>query len=264
MFEKSPRSVSFQHTPSYGATTPGHALYIDGVQASGDEPWQPVTSGRIGGYFELRDEVLVSQQKQLDEISRSLIDTFGEQDKSVSASKPKLAGLFSWSGDPSIPDSASLEPGISETIRINALVDTQSSGNPRLIRDGAINGDSDYNYNLTGGSGFSDRLMELVSAFDEISTFDASAGLPVSQSIIGFSSSSLDWLNSQRQTAQNSATYLSELSQQFIHAYQSESGTNIDTEMSKLLEVERAYQASAKILTVIDEMFATLFSSVRV
>ncbi len=78
-----------------------------------------------------------------------------------------------------------------------------------------------------------------------------------------FAASSLDWLNSTRQSAHDVANYKGELASQYSNAYQSEAGTNLDTEMSKLLEVERAYQASAKLLATIDEMFSVFFNSVR-
>ncbi len=41
-------------------------------------------------------------------------------------------------------------------------------------------------------------------------------------------------------------------------AVQSDSGVNIDEEMTNLLQYQRAYQASARLITTIDEMFDTL------
>ncbi|NJM28728.1 MAG: hypothetical protein HC855_00065 [Rhizobiales bacterium] len=38
---------------------------------------------------------------------------------------------------------------------------------------------------------------------------------------------------------------------------------NIDDEMAEMLNLERSYQASAKVITIIDQMFASLIASVR-
>ena len=89
LFESKARTVSFQPTASFGPNTTGNSLFIDGVAASGDEPWLPVTTGRLGGAFKVRDEILVNQQNQYDEIARAVVDLFGEEDQ-VNGVKPKL------------------------------------------------------------------------------------------------------------------------------------------------------------------------------
>ena len=262
LFEGRPRSVSFQATPVFGSNTVGNALVIDGVVASGPNASLPISSGKIAGNLELRDTVFVQQQNQLDEIARGLIDTFAEEDQ-TGGGKPKLAGLFTWSGGPAIPTAATLEPGIAGNISINPLVDPQAGGSAALIRDGVINGDVDYLYNTGGGEGFSDRLFALSAAFDAGTTFDATSGLSASQSLNDFAASSLDWLNATRQSASNKQQYQLELATQYKETLQNETGPNLDFEMSRLLEVERAYQATAKVLTTVDELLQTLLNSVR-
>ena len=141
---------------------------------------------------------------------------------------------------------------------MDPLADPQVGGSPALIRDGAINGDLDYLYNIDGHAAFSDRLYELSANFDVTLTFDASAGLPASQSLNAFASTAVDYLNAQRVVAQNESSYRSELSTQFEQSLQTQSGPNLDYEMSRLLEVERAYQATARVLNTVDQMLATL------
>ncbi len=262
LFEKVPRTVSFQPTPVYGPATVGNGILIDGVQASGPNASLPIKTGRIAGNLELRDKVLVEEQNQLDEIARSLVELFAEEDQ-TGGGKPKVAGLFTWSGAPTIPASGILEPGIALSISVNSLVDPQAGGNPALVRDGGMNGDPDYIYNSTGGIGFSDRLYSLSAAFETSVTFDPQTGLPTNQSLTGFAQSSLDWLNGGRQSALSALEYKSELTARYQEMLQNESGPNLDFEMSRLLEVERAYQASAKLMAAVDELFSTLLNSVR-
>jgi len=260
LFEGTPREVTFTQTPAFGAATVGGELRVDGVIVSGPNSPMPIKSGRLAGNLEMRDSVLVDQQNQLDEVARGLIDLFAEEDQ-TGGGKPKLAGLFTWSGGPAIPLAGTLETGIAGSIQVNPLADPLAGGDPGLIRDGVMNGDADYLYNTTGGPGYSDRLYDLAAAFDVATVFDAASGLPANQSLNGFASSSLDQINSRRSSALDNSEYQSQLSVQYKEALQSESGVNLDTEMSKLLEVERAYQASARLMSVVDQMLATLLEA---
>lgn len=261
LFEQIPREVEFVHQPVYGANTVGNELRIDGVVVTGPNSPMPISTGKISGHFKMRDEVLVEHQNQLDEFSRGLVEVFAETDQ-VGA-KPALTGLFTWSGGPAVPASGTLEPGIGLSLSVNPLVDPSQGGDLALIRDGGINGDTDYIVNTEGSSGFSDHLISLTANFDLTSTFDAQTGLLTSLSLRDFASSSLDSLQTQRQTSTNAFEYQTSLMESYTTALQNETGPNLDDEMSKLLEAERAYQATAKMIAAIDELFDTLLSVVR-
>ena len=263
LFEKVPRSVSFQPTPVFGPNTAGNIITIDGVAVGVSNSAFPLSSGRLAGNIKLRDEILPQSLTQLDEIARGLIEQFSEKDQSSGGGKPAIAGLLTWSGGPSIPLSAALEQGIALTIKVNPLVDPQSGGNMNLIRDGGINGDADYITNSSGAAGFSDRLFELSSSFDVTINFDVQGGLPTDRSLLEYANSALDWLNSNRQSALSSESYHADLAAQYKEIFQNETGPNLDFEMSKLLEIERTYQASAKLMATIDDLFSVLLNSVR-
>jgi flagellar hook-associated protein 1 FlgK len=262
LFEERARDVSFQGTPSFGPTTVGGQLRVDGITVTGPGASMQLETGRIAGNLELRDNVLQGQQNQLDEIARGLVEAFAETDQSGGA-KPALAGLFTWSGGPGIPASGTLEAGIAGTLSLNALVDPQSGGDVTLVRDGAINGDADYTYNPAGHASFSDRLYSLSSGIDGGMTFDLAAGLPANQSLKSYAEQSTDFLNSDRKSAISDSSYRSDLAVQFRQSLQNETGPNLDQEMSRLLEVERAYQASTRVMSTVDNMLNTLLEVVR-
>lgn len=261
LFETKPREIEFQAMPSYGASTTGSNLFVDGVAVTGDDSRLPIYSGAIAGNFELRDKHMVNQQNQLDEIARGLIDAYSEKDQ-TGGGKPALAGLFTWSGGPGVPTSGLLQPGIAATLSVNEIVDHTKGGTVSLIRDGAINGDTDYLSNSEGGASYSDRLYELSANIDKGMVFDGVSGLPENLSLQEFADQSLDQFNALRQSATDSSDYLGQLSVGFKEALQNENGVNLDYEMSRLLEIERAYQATAKLLSTVDEMLETLIASV--
>ncbi len=259
LFEEKARQVSFQPTQSYGPSTIGAELQIDGITVTGPNASLELRTGKLAGHFTMRDTVITQQQHQLDEIARGLVDMFAEEDQI--GGKPKLAGLFTWSGGPAVPVSGVLEPGIASTISVNPTIDPANGGDPTLIRDGVINGDPDYLYNTAGGPGFSDRLFALSDGFTAGMVFDAAAGLSANQSILGFTASALDRLNADRSAALDSSDYQTDLANQFRQSLQNETGPNLDYEMSRLLEVERAYQATATLLNTVDELLATLLEA---
>ena len=263
LFDRQPRAVNFEQTRIYGANTTGNAITIDGVPITGDGAGFPVTTGALAGQVSLRDKVIVDQLKQLDEIARGAIEVFAETDQSGNIpGKSPMAGLFTWNGGPAVPASGSLVSGIAMSFRVNELVDPQAGGDAKLLRDGGINGDADYVANSTGGPGFSDRLFELIANMDGNIQFDAAAGLGSSYSLTGFADASLDSLHTLRSEMNDRATYQGDLATHVRQTLREQTGPNLDFEMSALLQVERAYQASAKVMSAVDSLLGRLLDAV--
>jgi flagellar hook-associated protein 1 FlgK len=261
LYDKSARTVSFAPTNAYTAGTTGNAVYIDGVPVTGATSVMPLKSGKIAGLAELRDKATVTYQSQLDEIARGLIDAFREVDQS-GAALPDVPGLFTYPGAPAMPTAATVSVGLAGTIMVVASVDPASGGNPNLLRDGAISGNAAYNYNTTGVAGFSARLQGLIDNMDAPQPFDAAAQGKPSGSVIDFASSSASWIENRRKTADDSAQYQNTLLDRSNAALSNVNGVNMDDEMSLMLQVERTYSASSKIISTVDDMFNTLLAAV--
>jgi flagellar hook-associated protein 1 len=261
LYDKSARTVSFAPTNAYTAGTTGNAVYIDGVPVTGATSVMPLKSGRIAGLAELRDRATVTYQSQLDEIARGLIDAFREVDQS-GAALPDVPGLFTYPGAPAIPAAATVSVGLAGTITVAASVDSASGGNPNLLRDGAISGNAAYDYNTTGVSGFSARLQQLIDSMDAPRPFDAAAQGKPSGSVIDFASSSASWIENRRKTADDGAQYQNTLLDRSNAALSNVNGVNMDDEMSMMLQVERTYSASSKIISAVDDMLNTLLAAV--
>jgi flagellar hook-associated protein 1 FlgK len=264
LYDKKARTVSFTPTNAYTAGTTGNAVYIDGVPVTGASSVMPLKSGKIAGLADLRDNATVTYQDQLDEVARGLINAFAESDQSATPTLPNVAGLFVPStGVTTIPASAAVSVGLAGTIAIAASVDPAVSGsNPNLLRDGAINGNAAYTYNSTGDAGYSTRLQQLVDAMDLPQPFDPSAQGKSSAGVIDFASSSASWMESQRKTANNGVQYQNTLLDRSNSALSNVNGVNMDDEMSLMLQVERTYSASAKLISTVDGMLNSLLAAV--
>ena len=173
-----------------------------------------------------------------------------------------MPGLFTYPGAPAMPASATVSVGLAGTITIAASVDPASGGNLKLLRDGAISGNPAYNYNTTGNAGFSTRLQQLVDNMSLAQPFDPSAQGKPNASVIEFASSSASWIETQRKSSNDNVQYQNTLLDRTTSALSNVSGVNMDDEMSFMLQVERTYSASSKLISTVDSMLNSLLAAV--
>ncbi|VIO80411.1 flagellar hook-associated protein FlgK [Bradyrhizobium ivorense] len=261
LYDKKARTVSFTPINTYTPGTTGNAVYIDGVPVTGASSVMPLKSGKIAGLAELRDKATVTYQSQLDEVARGLISAFAESDQS-GAALPDVPGLFTYPGAPGMPASATVSVGLAGAIRVAASVDPAAGGNPNLLRDGAISGNAAYNYNTAGNAGYSTRLHQLIDKMDTPQPFDPAAGGKPSGGVIDFASSSASWIETQRKSADDGMQYQNTLLDRSNAALSNVNGVNMDDEMSLMLQVERTYSASSKLISTVDDMLNSLLAAV--
>ncbi|KLK94319.1 flagellar hook protein FlgK [Microvirga vignae] len=256
LFDRLPRSVRYEST-ALAAGKPGGAILIDEIPVTGSSSPMPLNSGNLVGLVKLRDNAAVQYQKQLDELARGLIEAFAEYDK-TGAGKPNLAGVFTYSGGPNIPTMA--PAGLAGLIQVDDRVDPSKGGKFEKIRDGGING-ADYTYG-DGTASFSTRLHQLVKAVQADRAFDPSLGLGDKMSLQDFASSSAGWLEAERKSASQQVDYQETLLAQASEALSNATDVNMDDETALMLQLEKTYSASAKLMSVIDQMLKTLLNSV--
>jgi len=261
LFETIPRAVTFDAQTVYTPATTGNAIRIDGVPVIGGVGANSNASGKLAAMVQMRDGVAVDMQSQLDEIARSLVTIFAETDTSGGGG-PDLAGLFTWSGGPAIPPAGTLETGMAMSLAVNPLFDPAVGGDPELLRDGGANGAA-YVANAAGTAGYADNLIGYLEAMGDPVATDITAGIAGTFSISGYADSSLGWLESLRSRAANAADSKAALHERLNTALLSQTGVNIDEEMAILIDLEQAYQASARIVQAVDEMMQSLLNSVR-
>ncbi|MDB5509236.1 MAG: flgK [Hyphomicrobiales bacterium] len=261
LFEGVRRSVTFQPVSQFTPGVQGNAVFVDGTPVTGPGAVMQSKSGNIVGLTALRDDVAVSYQGQLDEVARGVIEMFAETDVNGAGAR---AGLFR-DGVSTVLPGASLQTGLASSIRVAATVDLAQGGNPFLLRDGGISDPLDPNYkvNTTSAAAYSDRYQTLISAFDQLQTFDSSGGALSKGSLTSYASSSVGWIEALRKTTTDDADQTSTLLSRATQTLSSTTGVSLDNEMSKMLDLERAYQGSAKLISVVDSMMQSLFAAVR-
>lgn len=171
-----------------------------------------------------------------------------------------LTGVGAVAGDPSLftgglvaGASASPITGLAGQLRLAAAV----AADPRTIRDGVV-----YKYNAEAAGGYTVRLNELSDALAARRGFAAGSGADPSGSVADYAASSVSWLQNARQTSLSETEYKTTLLDGTKKALSDETGINMDEQWTHLSEIQRSYQASAKLITTIDEMLKTLLDSI--
>ncbi len=202
----------------------------------------------------MRDESAVTYGNQLDAIAGALIDTF----KETGAAGPK-AGLFTAGAGGALPGS---NAGLAGSIALNAAVDPTLGGDVTTLRDGGMNGAA-YKANPGTDAAYATRLRGLVDGLATARSFAPGPPLNETATLAGFAADSAGWLEATRKAASGEADYQKTLLGRASDALSNAVGVNGDDETAQMLQLQRSYTASAKILTMVDDLLQTLLTAIR-
>jgi len=261
LYETVPRAISFDPNAVYTPGMAGNPIRIDGVPLQPGSGGNTTASGSIAAMLQLRDDVAPKMQSQLDEIARGLISSFAETDQSGTG-QPDAPGLFTWSGAPAIPAAGAVSTGLAGSIKVNPAIDPAQGGNATVLRDGGANG-ANYVGNSSGGASYSNLLIKYVQNLEQPMNFDPSAGAGDKASVLNYATDSISWLENMRQAASTAADNKNALATKTQTALSNSTGVNMDEEMSQLLDLEHAYQASAQLMKTVNEMLNSLMQAVN-
>ncbi|MDA5095088.1 flagellar hook-associated protein FlgK [Aliiroseovarius sp. KMU-50] len=232
-------------TQASGALS-GLSMNGQSLQTGGER--SPIAGGSLAAQFEVRDELAGEAQKRLDGFSRDLIERFADPalDPTRASGEP---GFFTDNGSSFDP---TFEIGLSSRISVNAAVDPAKGGQTRRIRDG-------LGASVPGAVGNAQLINDLADALGK-SRVPASGGYGGAAR----SSSDLaaDLLSSVSADLADAETQRSFSMSQYNTLKQMElsKGVDTDAEMQKLMLIEQAFAANARVITVADEMIQTLMS----
>lgn len=202
--------------------------------------------GTLGAQFAIRDEQGITAQEQLDTVARDLIERF--QDPAVDTTLAVGdAGLFTDDGDAFEPSD---EVGIAQRMQLNAAVDPNQGGESWRIRDG-------INAVTPGEAGDASLLITLKDALTTARVPSSGGFAGASFTAAGMlqevtSNASLSRLKSE-QNLSFTAAQLDELTSR-----QLADGVDTDEEFQRLILIEQAYAANARMIEVVDDLMQIL------
>jgi flagellar hook-associated protein 1 FlgK len=244
-------SVDFQ---SVGVIVPEMTLEsgaLSGLEINGNDTRvsggnSPIKGGSLAALFAVRDEVSTHVQTQVDAFARDLIERF--QDSGVDATRSVGdPGLFTDAG---AAFAAVDETGISSRIEINSVVDPSEGGEIWRIRDGLGA--------LTAGDvGESALIQELSVALTSSKTAASGDFLGTGRSSSGLAGDLLSLIHTESLSAESHLSF-SVSQQQTLKTLELSDGVDTDQELQKLLLIEQAYAANAKVIQTVGSLIDRL------
>lgn len=221
-------------------------LKINGidVQPSGDR--SPISGGRLSALFEVRDNLAVDAQAKVDAVARNLVERFQSSGLDPT-STPGDPGLFS---DGSLAFDPANETGLAKRIQLNALVDPNQNAEIWRLRDGL----GAAGPGATGNGMLINSLKSALSSTSALQTGDL--GL-TPRSLFGHAAALASNFAQQRLQSDQTLSYTAARQSSLVET-ELQNGVDSDAELQRLLLIEQAYSANARMVQTVEEMLDTL------
>ncbi|MEP3918241.1 flagellar hook-associated protein FlgK [Ascidiaceihabitans sp.] len=202
--------------------------------------------GTLGAQFAIRDELAPQAQEKLDAVARDLIERF--QDPAVDPTLGVgMAGLFTDGGTAFDPLD---EVGLSDRISLNALVDPKQGGETWRLRDGIGA--------ATPGNVGDARLLQSLGDALEATRVPGSGGFGTgSYDANDLTASMMSTLAADRKNSDQQLSFASTQLQELTQLELAD-GVDSDEELRRLILIEQAYAANARIIETVDDMMQTI------
>lgn len=221
-------------------------LSINGINVAPSGASSPIDSGRLAALFTVRDDLAVDAQTQLDAIARNLVERFQQVglDPTLASGAP---GLLTDAGSAFDPAN---ERGLSARITLNAGLDPAQGGAIWRLRDGL----GALTPGAEGNGVLITRLSDALSAPRAMTSGDLG---PTARSASGHIASFTSRLAQDRLATDRSVSFAS-TRQTELASQELRNGVDSDAEMQRLLLVEQAYAANARMIQALDEMMQNI------
>ncbi|WP_323763775.1 flagellar hook-associated protein FlgK [Marinovum sp.] len=221
-------------------------LGIDGFDIHASGATSRVAGGSLAALFELRDETLTGYQTEVAALARNLVDRFQDSgfDPSIGSGDP---GLFTDGGLAFDPVN---ETGLSRRIALNAQVDPEGGGASWRLRDGLYAAGK-------GSPGDGRLLLSMIDRLAEAETIASGSRSGLTDTLASLTSTLLSGVGADLTRNEDRLSFAAarsnELTEQKLRT-----GVDSDTELQKLMQIEKAYAANAQVLRTVDEMIDVL------
>ncbi len=197
--------------------------------------------GRLAALFEVRDTHGVAAQAELDRMAGDLIARFAADEIEPDApGAPRLFHEFSPNG----------EPGLAGRLRLNELVQPDAGGQLWRLREG-LGADENDPRGPVGDASQINRWIEALQA--PFSTQPGETKVSYRDSL----GRSISAISQARQGAEDRQSHASARATE-LHERVLAKGVDTDAEMQRLVLIEQAYAANARLIQVADQMLRRL------
>ena len=200
----------------------------------------PLAGGRLDATLQIRDQMIPQARTQVDALAADLAARFSgpEADPTLAAG---VGGLIMAAGPD--PDA----PGVAGRLRVNPLADPAQGGDLWRLRSG-------LGAAAPGPVGETVVLDRMLQAMDMGTQLGAGE---TARDFGGHAARLLSDVGIARNTAEGTLAFASANATQ-LHERQAADGVDTDAELQRLLQVEQAYAANARVMRAVDDMLRQL------
>lgn len=227
--------MTVENGPLSGLTLNGRAIST--------APGGLLDGGTLAAAFQIRDGLGPQTQQRLDGVALDLVERFSGLDPSLA---PGSTGLFIDTGN----GTTVLEPGLAARIGIHAAADPEQGGALWRLRDG-------LGAASPGPTGDNGLLAALGTALNARRATSSAAFLPGSRSLATLASDLVSGIATEWLSADSRASHAAARTTT-LQSAEATQGVDTDAELSRLLLIEQAFAANARVLQTVDSMIQTL------
>ena len=232
--------------PGMSVGTPPIGRLIVGGEELSDRQMRLFAGGSLEAQFQIRDVIAPAMQAQADAFARDLHDRFADStlDTSLAAGQP---GLFTDAGGALAPAG---EQGLANRLRLTSALDPAAGGGVWRLRDG-------LGAAIPGEVGRASLLTALAERLAETRTSNSTTMTSNPRSASGFAAE----LSARASSGRLSADEIRAHDAARADGLQAEllrGGVDTDHEMERLLALENAFAANAKVIAAANAMIATI------
>lgn len=202
--------------------------------------------GTLGAAFEIRDHVTNHAQTQLDAVARDLVERFNSSGLDPTL-LPGQAGLFTDMGNVFDP---LREIGFAGRISVNAGLDPSQGGALWRLKDG-------LGASVPGNAGDGALLNRMLDSLTAARTPASGMFAFGPQSFSDITTRLLSDVGGLRQQAEQHQSSASIRATALQHA-EREKGVDTDDQLQRLMLVEQAYSANARVIQTVNDMIDSL------
>ena len=221
-------------------------LTINGVTIFPRGEGSPIAGGRLAALFEVRDGLAVEAQRDLDAVARDLTARFEDPGPDPTLA-PGDAGLFTDAGAAFAPAD---EVGLAGRLSINALADPDQAGALWRLRDGLGAG-------APGPAGDSRLLQAMGEALSTPKSMASGELGGAARGVSGHIAALTSQIGQERLMQDQSLTFANTRHAELSNM-QARNAVDSDDQMQRLLQVEQAYAANARLIETINTMMDQL------
>ncbi len=206
----------------------------------------PIAGGRLAGLFAVRDELSVSAQGGLDALSADLVARF--ENPAIDATRAvDDPGLFTDNG--ALYDASTII-GLSSRLSVNSLVKPAEGGGLWRLRDG-------LGASAPGPVGDAALLAQLSDALAEFRTPVAGGYGGAARDFSSLAAALTSRVGESMVTGEREIAF-SQTRRDTLRDSELSNGVDTDQEMQKLLLIEQAYAANARVIQTVDRLIQNL------